>query len=369
MRWARAFRRQSKTCLCLALAVAGAGTSLAEELSPAMTFGLPSDVTAVAWSPDGKTIAASYRWGSRVAILSADNDTQDPVADLARSYLGYGIIKTFENHGSGYIGPSLSFQGNSHTLITHSSANDYTLREFDTSTGNGFEVPSPAKMDGTVARRPDDFSVSSDGSRVAIIYGLMTGMPVIVYDTSDWAVKQLIDIRRVHSGFDPPTAVSVSADGGLLVVGTLKGNAYLYDLNTGGLVRSFDVCKATNGLESIALSPDGRYMALGRNGGEVPPGNELTAPGVCIVDTATGNVSASHANGIIGILQLAWSPDGGRLAFATADDQVYVVSSPGNKSYSATINAKLALSVAWSPDSAAIAVAAGDYVKVYKLHE
>jgi WD40 repeat protein len=334
-----------------------------------MTFGLPSDVTAVAWSPDGKTIAASYRWGSRVAILSADNDTRDPVADLARSYLGYGIIKTFENHGSGYIGPSLSFLGNSHTLITHSSANDYTLREFDTSTGNGFEVPSPAKMDGTVARRPDDFSVSSDGSRVAIIYGLMTKMPVVVYDTHDWEIKQSINIGRSDVGFDPPTAVSISADGGFLGVATMQGNSYLYDLDKGDLVRSFDACKTSNGLESIALSPNSRYMALGQNGGRVPPGNEWMDPGVCIIDTATGDVSASYANGVIGIFQLAWSPNGRRLAFTTANGQVYVVPAPGDKLHSMIIQDKHTLSLAWSPDSAAIAVAADDYVKVYKLHE
>lgn len=86
-------------------------------------------------------------------------------------------------------------------------------------------------------------------------------------------------------------------------------SARLWDLATGktryefpsGIYRSY----------SAAFSPNGRYLAVGRQDATI-----------CLYDVATGHetlVLTGHTGGVLG---LAWSPDGKMLISGSADSKV-----------------------------------------------
>ena len=98
-------------------------------------------------------------------------------------------------------------------------------------------------------------------------------------------------------------------------------------------------------MHSIAWSPDGRFIALGTDVGNLR-----------VYAAGTGNLVRllpGHADGVLGV---AWSPDGKRLASASRDHTIRLWSAEGTPEAVLEHEGPV-YSVAWSPDGRQLASA------------
>jgi WD40 repeat protein/serine/threonine protein kinase len=104
------------------------------------------------------------------------------------------------------------------------------------------------------------------------------------------------------------------------------------------------------GVMSVAWSPDGTRLASGSNDGTVK-----------VWEAATGKDTLTFRGHTNGVNCVAWSPDGRRLASASWDTTVKVwEATTGKETRTLRGHTKRVWSVAWSPDGARLASASGD---------
>jgi len=117
-----------------------------------------------------------------------------------------------------------------------------------------------------------------------------------------------------------PMCVAFAPDGKTLATGTFGRDrtARLWDVATGKELRRFDADESAFGVESIAISPDGKTLATGGRNDQV-----------LLWDMGTGKQIReipSHGGNIVGV---AFSPDGKTLAFGGAtDNQIHLLDIP-----------------------------------------
>jgi WD40 repeat protein len=150
-------------------------------------------------------------------------------------------------------------------------------------------------------------AMSPDGKRLAS--GDYSG-DIIVRDATDGRA-----LRRFHN--PRPQALALSNDGGLLFAGMHDGGLFVWDTNKGTLLgtRGFG-----DGINSMALSPDGRAlaMALGVRDGVV----RVWEPG-------TGNFRGDLRGHHDEVLRVVWSQDGKSLLTASRDQTACLWSNTG----------------------------------------
>ncbi len=197
----------------------------------------------LALSPDGKTFVSGSR---TTAELRSANTGQ-----LIRSLSGHSDIVR-----------SAAFSGDGKWLVTGSS--DNTARVWEVASGKQVLLLSgnSAQVD-SVAFSPDGTRVLT-GSNTARLWNI-TG------DNRQLIISALSEI----------TVSALAPDGKSIVVGDESGNAGLWDLNTGKLLRNFQ--KDIHDVKSLAISPDGKMVAL-----SIRHGNESVD--VILVDAATGEI-------------------------------------------------------------------------------
>jgi RNA polymerase sigma factor (sigma-70 family) len=317
----------SKTSICLWETLTG---KLVREIV------VKEEVRAVAFSPDGKTLA------SAITVLGKP-DYPIHLYDWATGK------KTGELLGHSLDVCSLDFAPDGKTLA--SAARDGTIRLWDLATGK--EVRPSDGNQGTVG----SIAVSPDGKTVATA-GKDSNTIVL------WEAATRKVIRRIAAA--PPRAVpdavpnyqralyrdkvwslAFSPDGKMLASGSGDTSIYLWDPATGQQIRRLDGHK--HWVRSVVFSADGKLLASGSE--------DKT---VALWDPATGQRLRQLAGHDHGVRSVALSRDGKVLA-SGSEHQVLLWDPAAGKPIAHQVG-KLAfdaISMAFSPDGKHVAVGGG----------
>jgi serine/threonine protein kinase/WD40 repeat protein len=244
-------------------------------------FGSAS-ITALAFSPDGKILAASdntghtYLWnlatGSQGAILS-------------------------DSGSSGAF--SVAFSPDGKTLAAGDGSGRTYLFNADTGKPTG-SLPDPGSTGvNSVTFSPDGKILAvGDGNGHAYLWNVATGKPIVTLG---------------NSGSKSVMSVAFSPDGKILAAGNGNGRTYLWNAATGKPVASLPD-PSSKGVISVAFSPDDMTMAAGDNNGNIYIWNIVTGK---LITTLSGPVSAE-------INSVAFSADGKILATGDEDGGVFL---------------------------------------------
>jgi len=276
-------------------------------------------VTAVAFSPDGKTLATGY-----------DSDGGPGYVYLWNPATGHRTA-TLEDLGSGGV-TAMAFSPGGKILAT----GDYDLRTYlwDAATGHRTAILAEPESSGVtaVAFSPDGKTlVTGDNRGGTYLWDTATG-----HRTASLTAP----------GSPPVTALAFSPDGKILAIGEGSSGTSLWD--TASWHRTATLTgPGSPGVTTVAFSPDSRTLAAGDGGGDS-----------FVWDTSTRLVTATLTEpGSAPVTAVAFSPDGKTLATgdgdgntclwdATTGSRAAVLVSPG----SAPVTA-----VAFSPDGKTLA--------------
>jgi len=284
-------------------------------------------VRNVAWSPDGRMIAASSVTLSGLLLSGPGMRPVESVeiriwdADTGEE------LHVLEGHTQDVV--DLAWSPDS-TLLASASF-DFTARIWDVATGQ--EVLSLLNYSGSVM----GVAWSPDGSKVA------TGSDSQRYiDTIQvWDLVTGKTIRTMKAADNDVWKVAWSPDGTMLASGSIAGTVQVWDTTSWRQLQIFDCCGWIFGM---AWSPDGTMLAVGSNDSMVR-----------VWDTTLWERKWSFdapRYGKIGTGDVAWSPDSRSLAAAGGGlIRIWDVTTGTELGHS-----DMAAGVAWSPDGTLLAV-------------
>jgi WD40 repeat protein len=274
---------------------------------------------ALAWSPDSRILAtaagdgATLLWSADGELLSTLADEPDTVLSLAWSpdgqLLAVGAAVTTRSTTARPFSGVIRLWRPDGTLVT-------TIRTQQT---GGKFVHIHWSPDGT----------------------LLAGGAIDIYL---WRADGSV-VAQLHGSFTPAPAMAWSPRGDLIAIGDENGILLVYDTN-GKLFTSLgNVGSGPLGaVWDLAFSPDGRTLAIfSHNGVSLLP---TANPGAELRPIHGGAIKP----GIQHSANLAWSPDGTRLATATRDGQLNIWSATGIPLLILDGCPGEILQVAWSPD-------------------
>jgi WD40 repeat protein/tRNA A-37 threonylcarbamoyl transferase component Bud32 len=274
----------------IAVGLKGKGIALrnARDLSPSGPALLETDgeVKALAFSRDGRTLAAVARYGA-VTIW-----------DIAARSLRHKSL-----FAGGYrMGAAFSPDGT--TLVTTGAVGGLDL--WDVSTGA--DLGSIGLR--TFATVPaSDVALSASGELVAFAraFGSVPRAEV-------WDVSERSRVAEVAGGSEGDAfSVALSPDGRLLAVGGYPRLVRLWNVRTGKLVHELDA----GGGEALEFSPDGRILAVSG----LASGRAVSGAAVSLWDVATGTqIGPSLAAGKRAAM-IDLSSDGRRLLMTAANGE------------------------------------------------
>jgi WD40 repeat protein len=145
-----------------------------------------------------------------------------------------------------------------------------------------------------------------------------------------------------------------------VIPGVNFGLASLYNVNLNGTnLRDAFFAKALGSIDSLAFSPDGKYLVTGDSQGRVQIWNALTGQEILLLLDHSG-----------GVRSVVWSPDGKTIA-SGGDDQTVKLWDVHSGECLLTLagHNSLVKSVTWSPDGKTIASGGDDQtVKLWDVH-
>ena len=332
-------------------------------------------VNSVAFSPDGKTLATGDNDGT---VRLWDVATVGPAGGPLASGNGGDALREF---GPGST--SVAFSPDGKTLAAADS--DGTIQLWDAATGRPAGSPLTSSHGGvdSVAFSPDGkLLATTDGDGTVQLWNLATGRPAgvplpadtgeldglfgaafspdgkILATGDDDGTVQLWNVATRSPIGSPLTStvnelfsMAFSPDGKILAsgggeVGT-GGAVQLWDVATRSRIGSLLDDAATGPVYSVAFSPDGKTLAAGAWGGAVQ-----------LWDVATRSPIGSPLTANTGgVTSVAFSPDGETLAAGDFNGavQLWDVTTRSPIGSPLTANTVGVMSVAFSPDGKTLA--------------
>jgi WD40 repeat protein len=272
-----------------------------------------SDISSLAASPDGQTLALGSREGLIILWNVANGQPTD------QPLTGH----TGQVH-------SLSFSPDGQTLA--SSSADGTIMLWDVSTGRPLDQPLTGHAANVLSLvfSPDSTGAggrilaSADEEGTILLWDVNTGQPL---------GQPLVDHQR------SVTSLAFSSDGGTLASGSRDDTVILWDVATR---RALDtsLSNQTQGVLSIAFSPDGQTLAASGNTGAI-----------ILWDLATRSPRelVGHSNRVNSV---AFSPDGRFLASTSMNKELILWDLATGQIIGApfTYDVSIQSGIAFSPD-------------------
>ena len=314
-----------------------------------------TDSQKILWSPDGRYIAFDGRpprsRTTNFEITVWDNVEKRIVATTPRAFTG--------NYFSmGFVPESLEIAFPVPTKNGAQEKNAFGIWDWRTQAGLRL-FKGPYEGSNANANVAHNIALTPDRKSAVVFFGNnRRGGVVAAYDLS--SQEQRIVHKIEYNGI---TALAVSPDGRLLALGSYNGDLSLIRLN---VEEPPIIIKAHGGiLTGLAFSPDARLLATGGNEGQPAESGETdgkiaqTAPHtIRLWDLEMQKEVRSYEGpASTRINDLVWSPDGRFIASAESNGTVRLLDATSSKN--AEIIArfpKYAFTVAFSPDSKMLAV-------------
>lgn len=228
-----------------------------------------SPVTAIAISADKPLFVSGYLDGT--VILWNLNDTE--------------VIRNIESNGFPVVGVIINRDG---TWILSTAGFD--LHMVDTHTGSIIRTQSWGGMPGLLAISPDENTIYigrtiltqfnlKNWNEQQVLFGSSETVTALVTSRNKsiglvgyldgtirlWDLVEQLDYQSVDTGMQPDS-IAVSPDGKYLSIGSMfpsEPNVVLWDITGSRVVRTYEGFEGVTSPGSIAISPDGNYAAAG----------------------------------------------------------------------------------------------------------
>ncbi|MEU7135080.1 CHAT domain-containing protein [Streptomyces sp. NPDC046261] len=272
-----------------------------------------AEVYALAWHPDGRSIAAG---GSAAWARVHDSDSGDE-----RLRVEAGVPELHWVY-------AVAFGPDGSRLAT--GADNHTARVWDTATGRRLLEVRHDKAVLAAAFSPDGARLATGSlDRTARVWDVATG-------------EKGLEVRHGHTVF----AVAFGPDGSRLATGSVDQTARVWDAATGERVLEVG---HDHTVFAVAFSPDGTRLATGSHDGTAR-----------VWDIATGEEIWEVAHGHT-VFDVAFSPDGSRLATAGDDRTARVWDLATGRTCLDVRHDDMVLAVAFSPDGTRLATGSHDH--------
>ncbi len=304
------------------------------------------NLSSVAYSPDGKTLVVGC-WDGSITVW-----------DLPEAKLRHKLVAHKEGDDSEWSHPVWKVAVSPDGKSFASASWDATARVWDLSTGQVRHVlKHPAKV--------RNLAYSPDGKTLATAMSFEPGRSVILWDAETG--KQGRTIRGDRTG---TVCLAFSPDGKTLATGGQDRLVQLWDFATG--VRLGTVGQHTEEVSALAFSRDGKWLASAASYYRIPNSGETL-----ISEVATGRPYLRIA-GSLPVNNLAFNSDGRGLVTSGAGGAVRVWDfQPG--AFGSALQSRVSTStgairadeparcVAVSPEGRTLAAASGRLVTLYDL--
>ena len=289
--------------------------SFAEDLPHTILKGHTGDVYALAFSPEGSTLASR----------SQDNTIR--LWDVSTGAHKY----TLEGHTDNITAIAFSPEGS----ILASGSQDNTIRLWDASTGaHKYTLEGHTQAVYTIAFSPDD-SILASGS---------DDNTILLWDVSTGAHKHTLE---GHTG--AVYALAFSLDGSTLASGSQDYTIRLWDASTGEHKYTFE--GHTQAVYTVAFSLDGSTLASR---------SARWDNAIRLWDISTGTHKALEGH-VGDVFAIAFSPDGSTLASGSWDETIRLWdASTGAHKHTLEGHTGDVYAVAFSPDGSILASGSDD---------
>jgi WD40 repeat protein len=283
----------SKKRLSMAFALLGV-------LVPATTWGQPaeqemrrgqlegpakSNFSRIAFSPDGKLVAAGSIQGSTISVFDVGSAKEKVRLQLPNDNYDYHLV----------------FSSDCRTLVSV-GREDEMIRVWDVVTGKQLkEFKKPLNSFLAFASGGKQ-AVYKDRGTLISAYEVETGK--LLWTTDCFALKnRLMGVR----------ACSFSPDGKALAVHGVNGEVQLWDAQSGAFIRVMDDGdqRAGGAFKFVTFSPDGKHIATG--------GHSDDSLHIWEVATGKERLRIKHKREQGWFFGASFSPDGGLMAYTSSD--------------------------------------------------